>query len=154
MLVQRSRSGRLVQIGDGTNKVDVCYVDNAADAHLQAADALAPDSPVAGRAYFIGDREPVVLWDWVRELLNALGEPVPQKRISAGAAYAIGAVLELAYTVLPLTGEPRLTRFLASQFACSHYFDHSRAAADFGYDPVVSNDEGIRRTVAWFRERG
>jgi nucleoside-diphosphate-sugar epimerase len=152
MLVQRARQGRLVQIGDGNNRVDVSYVGNAADAHLQAADALAPDSAVAGQAYFIGDREPVNLWDWVRELLTRLGEPTPSKAISHRTAHMIGAVMEAAYSVLPLRGEPRLTRFLAAQFATSHYFDHSKAARDFGYEPAVDNEEGLRRTVEWWQE--
>ena len=152
MLVERARQGRLIQIGDGTNKVDVSYVGNAADAHLQAADALAPGSPVAGQAYFIGDREPVNLWDWVRDLLTRLGEPTPTKTISYRTAHRIGALLEAAWTILPLRGEPRLTRFLAAQFATSHYFDHSKAARDFGYDPAVDNEEGLRRTVEWWRE--
>jgi 2-alkyl-3-oxoalkanoate reductase len=154
MLVQRARQGRLVQIGDGKNLVDVSYVGNAADAHLQAADALGPDSPVGGQAYFIGDSEPVNLWDWVRELLTRLGEPTPSKVISHRTAHRIGAVLEAAYTILPLRGEPRLTRFLAAQFATSHYFDHGKAARDFAYDPAVDNEEGLARTVAWWKESG
>ena len=32
--------------------IDSIYIDNAADAHLLAADRLAPGSPIAGKAYF------------------------------------------------------------------------------------------------------
>ena len=36
----RARSGRLRRVGDGTNLIDMTYVENAAEAHLLAADAL------------------------------------------------------------------------------------------------------------------
>ena len=52
-LVEKAKTGRVPQVGDGTNKVDLTYVEDAARAHLLAADALAPGSPVAGGIYFI-----------------------------------------------------------------------------------------------------
>lgn len=151
MLIKRAKAGKLLQVGEGKNRVDVTYIDNAADAHLLAADALAPESAVGGRAYFIGDQEPVNLWDWIRELLTMLDLPPPTRRIPYRSAYALGGVMEAAYTYLPLRGEPRLTRFLAAQFALSHYFDHRRARTDFGYHPQVSNADGLEQTVKWFK---
>ncbi|MBI2531729.1 MAG: NAD-dependent epimerase/dehydratase family protein, partial [Deltaproteobacteria bacterium] len=60
-VLQRARAGRLFIVGDGNNKVDVTYVENAAQAHLQAVDHLQPGSVVAGQVYFISQGEPVVL---------------------------------------------------------------------------------------------
>src|SRR5262249_7893742 len=61
-LIARARVGQLRRIGNGTNKTDVTYIDNAAAAHLLAADRLTPQSPIAGRAYFISQGEPVSVW--------------------------------------------------------------------------------------------
>jgi 2-alkyl-3-oxoalkanoate reductase len=68
-LLERARSGRLRRVGDGRNRIDMVYVANAASAHLQAADALEPGSPVCGRAYFITQDDPVNCWDWINEIL-------------------------------------------------------------------------------------
>ena len=38
-----------------------------------------------------------------------------------------------------------MTRFLAAQLGRSHYFNVSRAQADFGYAPAISTTEGMRR---------
>ena len=38
-----------------------------------------------------------------------------------------------------------MTRFVASQLSTSHYYDVSAARRDFGYEPIVSVDEGLRR---------
>ena len=39
-LIQRAQTGQLRQVGAGKNLVDATYIDNAADAHLLAADRL------------------------------------------------------------------------------------------------------------------
>src|SRR5438105_1104494 len=46
-LIEGARAGKLRQVGDGTNRTDVTYVENAATAHLLAAERLRPGSPVA-----------------------------------------------------------------------------------------------------------
>lgn len=40
-------------IGDGLNRMDFTYVANVAQAHIDAAEKLAVNSPLAGKAYFI-----------------------------------------------------------------------------------------------------
>jgi nucleoside-diphosphate-sugar epimerase len=134
-IVARAGTGKVPQVGDGTNVVDFTYVEDAARAHLLAADALAPGSPVAGSIYFISQDEPVNAWDWMNGLLTGLGLPPVRKRVPLWVVLAACATLEAAYNTLPLKGEPRLTRFLANELAMSHYYDISRAKVDLGYKP-------------------
>lgn len=144
-LIQRAKSGRLRQVGPGTNLISMSYVENAAAAHLQAAARLFPDSPVGGQAYFINEPEPVLMWEWINQLLSEAGLQPVKKQISTKAAKRIGSVLEFIFRVLHLPGEPPMTRFLASQLSSSHYYDVSRARHDFGYEPPVSFEEAMRR---------
>lgn len=150
-LLDRARQGKLRIVGDGKNLVDMVYVENAAQAHLQAADALRPGSPVCGQAYFISQGAPVNCWEWINQILAVAKLPPVSKRIPYLAAYAAGAVLEMAYWVLGRKDEPRMTRFLAAQLATSHWFDISRAREDFGYEPRVATAEGMRRLEAWLQ---
>jgi nucleoside-diphosphate-sugar epimerase len=145
-VVQRAAAGKLRRVGDGMNMVSVSYVENAAEAHLGACDALAPGAACAGRAYFINEPHPVNLWEFINDVLRRSGLAPVTRRISAGAAWRIGAVLETAYRLLRLRGEPLMTRFMAAQLSTSHWYDVSAAKRDFGYDPRVSLDEGLRRT--------
>jgi nucleoside-diphosphate-sugar epimerase len=144
-LIARARAGQLRRVGDGTNLVDMVYVDNAAHAHLQAVDVLQPGSAVSGKAYFISQGEPVNCWQWIDELLALAGLPPLDRTISLKAAWRIGAVMEAVYGALRMRSEPRMTRFLAAQLGTSHYFDIARARRDFGYEPRVSIFEGMRR---------
>ncbi len=147
-VLARARAGKLVRVGNGKNLIDMIYVENAAQAHLDAAAALLPDSPVAGRVYFISQGEPVNCWDWINEILALAGLPPVRRAISASTAFRVGALMESAYGALRIKSEPRMTRFLASQLARNHYFDISRARQDFGYVPRISTAEGMGRLKA------
>lgn len=153
-LIRNAKKGRLWRVGEGENVISVSYVENAARAHLQAADALAADSPVAGEAYFIADEEPVRMWDWIDELLRRAGLPPVKKRLSARTAWCFGGVLEGVYRLLRLPGNPPMTRFLAMQLSSSHSYDVSKARRDFGYAPEVSFEEGMWRLEPELREWG
>jgi nucleoside-diphosphate-sugar epimerase len=152
-LIERARASRLRRVGAGDNLISMSYVENAAAAHVQAADRLASGSQVAGRAYFINEPEPVNLWKWIDELLSLAGLPPVSKSISTRAAYAAGALLELIYKAGRLKGEPPMTRFLAQQLGGSHYYSIANAQRDFGYTPVVSVAEGMRRLASDLRTK-
>ena len=157
-LIARAASGRLRRIGDGTNLIDITYVENAADAHLLAAAALGDRSPAgasppsAGKAYFISQGEPVNCWQWIDEILALVNLRPVRKSISLKSAWRVGAICETVYRLLRLKGEPPLTRFLAAQLATSHWFDISAARRDLGYKPRVSTAEGMQRLGRWLRQ--
>tara|TARA_B100000686_G_scaffold310922_1_gene354100 strand:+ start:782 stop:1768 length:987 start_codon:yes stop_codon:yes gene_type:complete len=147
-ILQRARKGKLAQVGEGKNKVDIIFIDNAVEAHLKACDYLENGSPLGGQCYFISDGEPVVLWDWINILLNKMNIPPIRKKITRSTAYTVGVLLEAIYRIFRLPGEPQMTRFLATQLADSHYFDISRAKKDFGFVPLISSRQGMERLIA------
>lgn len=146
-LIDRAKSGKLRIVGDGTNRIDTVYVENAADAHLQASDRMEPGSKVCGNAYFISQGDPVNCWGWINEILRAVEITPVAKSISFRTAWNVGAAFEFVYRACGIQAEPRMTRFLAAQLATSHYFDIDAAKRDFGYSPQISNEEGMRRLV-------
>lgn len=144
-ILARARSGTLRRIGNGQNLVDCVYIDDAARAHLLAADRLAPGAASAGRAYFISQGKPVPLWDLVNRILDAAGLPPVTRGLPTGVAYALGWFLEKAHLLLRLESEPRMTRFLARELSTAHWFNIAAARRDLGYEPQVSLEEGLRR---------
>lgn len=146
-LLEKARSGRLKQIGSGLNKVSVVYVENAANAHLQAADSDA----VGGKAYFINEPDPILLWPWINTLLESLGLRKVRRKVPFRLAFMAGYVLEQVHRMVPGLGEPMVTRFLASELYRNHYFSIERARRDFGYEPLYSFGEAQEKTLAYLR---
>jgi nucleoside-diphosphate-sugar epimerase len=147
-LLDRARSGRLRRIGREDKRIDCVYVDNAADAHLLAADRLAPGDTIAGRAYFVSQGEPVFLWEFLNRILQIAGLSPVTRSVPAGVALAIGRSLELLYCLPGMRGEPPMTRFVARQLSTAHWFDITAARRDLGYVPAISTEEGLRRLFA------
>ena len=143
-VVSLARAGRLRIVGDGRNRVDLTHIDNVVAAHLLAERALAaPAAPAAGRAYFITNGEPVALWPWINDLLTRLGLAPIHRRLSRRGAVAAGAVCEALWTLLPLRGEPPMTRFAAKELATDHWFSIAAARRDLGYEPSVTMATGL-----------
>lgn len=147
-ILARARAGRLIQVGPGTNRVDVTYVENCAEAHLLAADRLGEHSPLRGRAYFIGQEQPVNLWAFINEVVTRAGYKPVRRTISLKRALWLAGMLEQVYGGLGVRAEPPLTRLTVVQLARSRWFDLSAARRDLGYGPRISTEEGLRRTLA------
>jgi nucleoside-diphosphate-sugar epimerase len=152
-LLARGRAGALKMVGDGTNRVDITYIDNAVHAHLLAADHLVAAGAGAGRAFFIGQEKPVALWPWINGLFARMDIPPVRGRVAFSVAYGLGAVLEAICGALRREHEPPMTRFLAHQLARSHWFSHRAAETVLGYRPLVGLEEGLDRLVHWLREK-
>jgi len=136
-------------VGNGTNRVDTIYVENAACAHILAEEALRKNPSLSGNIYFISDDAPIPLWEMVNNILKAGGCNPVKRRMSQRTAWFIGAVLEWIYRIFPINGEPRMTRFVAQELATSHWFDISAAKRDLGYAPIVSIQEGLEKLERW-----
>ena len=147
------RAGSLRRIGAANKKVDSTYIDNAADAHVLAADRLSPGANIAGRAFFISNGEPRELWRLVNGILDAAGLPPVERRVPKAAALCLAAMMEATYKLLGARREPRLTRFLVNELSTAHWFDITAAKRDFGYEPSISIDEGLTRLKAWLSEQ-
>ncbi|MCK5826838.1 MAG: NAD-dependent epimerase/dehydratase family protein [Desulfuromusa sp.] len=151
-IIERGRSGALRRIGERSCLVDTVYIDNAAMAHVQAAEKLAVGSVVAGKVYFISNDEPLPLWNIINRILAAGGLPAVEKSISPRIAMLAGGLLEGVYRLFKLSGEPRMTRFVAKELSSAHWFDLSAAKHDFDYRAEISIDEGLERLRDWLQQ--
>lgn len=158
-ILEKGRRGQLRRIGKDNKLIDSVYIDDAARAHLLAADRLRCEpndnqggTAPAGKAYFITQGEPVPLWDLVNRILDAAGLPPVTRSVHRQVAYAAGWVLEGVHRTLRLKSEPRMTRFVARELSTAHWFDISAAKRDLGYEPSLTIDKGMERLGAALRE--
>jgi nucleoside-diphosphate-sugar epimerase len=143
-ILDRARRGRLWLVDGGRAVVDTTYVDDAARAHLAAADRLGEEDPAcAGRAYFVSSGDPRPVADVVGRILGAHGLPPVRRSLPYAAARAAGAAAEGLWALLRRADEPPLTRFLATQLATDHWFDLAAARRDLRWEPQVGVEQGV-----------
>ncbi|MDP3286179.1 MAG: NAD-dependent epimerase/dehydratase family protein [Desulfobacterales bacterium] len=148
-IIERAKQLRI--IGNGKNMVDTIYIDNAAYAHILAADSLEKDKTLSGKIYFISQGTPVPLWEMVNNILKAGRLPPVTRTIHPEVAALAGAFLESLYGMLNIKSEPPMTNFVAKELATSHWFDITAAKRDLGYAPIVSTEEGLKRLEEWLK---
>jgi nucleoside-diphosphate-sugar epimerase len=149
-ILLRVRQRRLARVGDGLNRVDTTYIENAVAAHLLADERLAAGAPCNGKAYFITDGDPRTIDELMNNILKAADLPRPRRSISVRTALAAGAFTEWLYRTFKIEGEPEVTRFLVLEFTKSHWFEIGAARRDLGYEPPVSVEDGLRRLRSSF----
>ncbi len=133
-----AQRGRWAWIGGGRHLTSTTHVDNVVEGLWLGATRGAP-----GGVYFVTDGEPVVFRDFMERLLATQDVALPDKNVPAQVAGAVAAVGETAWRMLPLPGQPPVTRlayWLASQ-ECT--IDITRARTELGYAPVRTMDDGM-----------
>ncbi|KAI3876708.1 hypothetical protein MKX03_019191 [Papaver bracteatum] len=153
-LVTAARAGKSkFIIGDGNNFYDFTYVENVAHAHICAEKALSSGGEIAeraaGQAYFITNMEPMKFWEFVAVILDGLGYDRPSIKIPALVMKPIAQLVALTYNVLGPYGMPvpQLTPSRISLLTCNRTFSCSKAKDRISYTPIVSLQEGLKRTI-------
>ena len=150
-LLAKARAGKLRRIGRHPVKVDVTFVENAALAHLQAWDALVAGAAIGGRAYFVSNGEPVLLWDFLNRILAEHGVPQATRTVPTWLAGTAATVVETLHRLFRIQSEPAITKFVVEQLSTSHWYNITAAKRDFGYMPTVTIEEGLSRLSAQTR---
>jgi nucleoside-diphosphate-sugar epimerase len=140
-LLHAARQGRLPQVGDGRNLVDLTYVDNVVHAIRLSLTA----ERAVGRTYLITNDEHVPLWDLIRDVLRRVGVAGELRPRPYRLVYAVAAVLELRARLFG--GEPLLTRYTTAVLGRTQTYRIDAAQRDLGYAPLVSVAEGVERTL-------
>lgn len=110
--------------GDGLQKRDFNYVDDAVDAFLLAATR----DEAVGKVYNLGDLEVVSLLDLAQKLVDLNGDG--------------------SYKVVPFPEDRKAIDI------GDYYGDFARIREDLGWEPRVGLDEGLRRSIDFYREHG
>jgi nucleoside-diphosphate-sugar epimerase len=156
-ILQKAQQGKLTRaIGNRDKLSDFTYVSNLVDAVVAAEDNLVAGSAVCGQAYFITNGEPMAFFDFVEDVLVALGYPPIKGKVPYWLAYSVAAFVEGVDTLKggTLNAENGLTRFSVRYMVTHHYFSIEKAFRDFGWKPAVSLKDGIQLTVDALKQRG
>jgi nucleoside-diphosphate-sugar epimerase len=137
-LVKTVEAGKFAWIGGGRNITDTAHVDNVVEGLLLCAEKGRP-----GEAYFITDGEPVVFREFITAMLETQGVEPPGRSLPAWSAAPLAGVCEAAWKILPLPGEPPMTKFRSWILTQECTIDIAKARTELGYAPLVSHEQGL-----------
>ncbi len=140
-LIQAARAKRLVQIGSGTNRVDLTFVGNVAHAVSLAIEA----KHAVGQTLFITNDEHPLLWELIRTVLRRLRLSDKLAQVPLPVAQGIANALSLAAHWHGR--EPMLTPYTVSILARTQTYTIDRAKEVLGYNAQCSITEGLEQTL-------
>ena len=117
------RGERPVIRSDGTYVRDYFYVEDGAAAYTLLAERLAENPELRGRAFNFSNETQVTAADLVKRILELMGSRL----------------------------EPEI-RNQATHEIRRQYLSAARARKELGWKPLFSLDEGLGRTIAWYRK--
>lgn len=109
---------------DGSMTRDYIYVEDGAHAYLTLAEKMNGDEALHGQAFNFGNNAPLSVLALVQEILKVAGRTDLQP-----------CILNEANNEIP-----------------AQYLDSSRAMKVLGWQPQFSLEEGLRKTLSWYRE--
>lgn len=143
------QQGKMVLIGTGDNHLPLIYVRDVAEGIVLASQA----TQAIGRTYILVNDEPVTQREYLSSIAAELGVQAPGRRIPYGLALSLAVVAEGASRLAGRRRPPPLTRFGVRLLGCENRFAISRARNELGFSPQINVAEGVRRGVAWYRQR-
>ncbi|MEW5912298.1 MAG: NAD-dependent epimerase/dehydratase family protein [Thermodesulfobacteriota bacterium] len=141
--------GSFLWLGDGSNRITPCHAANVARGLILAA--LSPQAP--GRVYHLADSLRPTLREFVGGLCRAAGLPLPRRRVPYSLAYALAAACDLARG-MGLKAPLMISRPYLIHLGRTWTFSDQRARQELGYEPLVSQEEGMQSLAAWIEASG
>jgi nucleoside-diphosphate-sugar epimerase len=143
------RRRQLRFIGTGKRALNTIYVGNLVDAIF-----LALEKPQAvGQVYNLTDGEPVSKRRFIETLVEGLDLPKPRPVwVPLWAARIMAAATEGYARRTGAAEPPALTQAGIKFLGLNLDFSIEKAKRELGYRPRTSFDEGMRQTIAWYRQ--
>jgi nucleoside-diphosphate-sugar epimerase len=146
-LFRAIQRGIFFYAGNGGNTCHPTYIDDAVEGLLRCLRCGRP-----GEIYHVTGPRPLTFRELAETIARALEVPPPRWRVPVPLAWVGAAGLEIAGK---LTGRPvPLSRTGVAFFSENRRSTSTKAEHELGFVPAVDLEEGIGRTVAWYREQG
>jgi dihydroflavonol-4-reductase len=142
------KNQRFLLIGPCREYFHAVYIDDLVRGYQRILDT----KDLNGQIFFIGGERYLSLREYIHTAARALGVKKPYIQIPYWPMYFAGWLCEVVCK--PLGIEPPLHRRRIKFFKNNRAFNISKAKRVLGYAAQVELDEGMRRTVDWYRSEG
>lgn len=143
-------SGKFMMIGSGEVLAHLGYIDDQVDSLI--LNAVRPREQMHLEAFNIASSKPITLNELARFIADAAGVKLSKIKIPVAPVWFAGLVCEMICQ--PFGIKPPIFRRRVGFFTHNRAFDISKANELLNYHPKVSDQDGIKITLDWYKEKG
>lgn len=140
--------GTFFTVGACKENFHAVYIDDLVDGFCR----VVQQPGLGGQTFILGGPGYVPLKEYIATAARAVGASPPRLRFPYWLFYSAAVACE--GVCVPLRIEPPLHRRRVRFFRNNRAFSIDKAKKILGYSPKVNLEEGMRRTVDWYREKG
>ncbi|MDH5174411.1 MAG: hypothetical protein OEW43_04040, partial [Elusimicrobiota bacterium] len=123
------------------------YVENLIDAILLAVNRR----ETVGETFIITDGLEITWKEYMDKIAEKVGVRSPLFSVPYPVAYSAAAVCEATLKLFRSEKPPIITRYRIANVGKDYHFSIEKARTKLGYQPRVSLDEAMERTVEWYK---
>jgi len=139
--------GQMVYISGGKPLTCPTYIENLIDAVLLAENR----KDTEGETFIITDGLKITWKEYLDKIAEKLEVRRPLFSIPYPIAYSAGAVCEAILKLFRSKRPPIITRYRIANAGRDYHFSIEKARTKLGYQPRISLDKAMERTVKWYK---
>ena len=138
-ILDKVKSKDFMWVDHGAALIETVHVDNVAHSV-----ALSLDHETETGIYFVTDDKPQTIHQFLTKLVNTRNMTLPEKNIPKGLAAVAAVIMEGIWKLFQIKTGPPFSRFEYSFVGMPRSFDISKIKTDLKYEPVVSEEKGLK----------
>lgn len=139
---------RFVMLGSGETFIHMVYISDLVDAFISAAEK----TNAVGQVYIVGGERYVTLNELTSIIAESVNVPAPKMHFPVKPVRIVSGACEDICRFLHV--EPPIFRRRVDFFVKNRAFDITKAKTELDYLPKIDLDDGVSRTVRWYKEQG
>jgi nucleoside-diphosphate-sugar epimerase len=143
------KSGQAKILGDGTNRLNVVYAGNIAEAAIEAAGR----ADCNGEAFNCSNDGEITQQQYFDLLARTIGAPPVKRKVPYRAAYFAGFLCEVIGHMTQSAKPPFITRYAVWLMGRRSFFSAEKARRKLNWKPTVTYEVGIPMTIKWYLDR-
>ncbi len=137
-IIEVMKKGQFAWIGGGRFLTSTCHVRNVCEGALLAAERGRP-----GEIYFLTDGAPVEFRAFIGAMAATQGVQAGERTVPRWLVYALAAVSEFLWRLLPLKGRPMVSRTAVILTGEQVTVNDAKARREMGYAALMTREAGL-----------
>lgn len=139
-IAAKARTGSFLWVDKGQASFEAIHIDNLVEAIV-----LAINHGKGKHIYFVSDGESNTVREFFSAYFEAVGVVRPTHSLPGPLVYSVARVVECLWRFLQIKSAPPISKFEWAFVGMPRRYHIGKIQRDFGYQPVVSREEGFQR---------